>query len=54
VVVKLGYLFPDLAKMADKSILAFTPGSSAERIEDIGLKEIRRPMFPFDDDFYEA
>ncbi|NLA93404.1 MAG: M81 family metallopeptidase [Spirochaetales bacterium] len=53
VVVKLGYLFPDLAKMAEKSILAFTPGSSAERTEDLGLEKIRRPMFPFDDDFYE-
>lgn len=52
VVVKLGYLFPELAKIADKSILAFTPGSSAERIEDIGLKRIRRPMFPLDDNFY--
>ncbi len=53
VVVKLGYLFPDLAKMADKPILAFTPGSTAVRIKDIGLKKIRRPMFPFEDDFYE-
>lgn len=51
VVVKLGYLFPDLARIADRSILAFTPGSSAERIADIGLQHIRRPMFPFEDHF---
>lgn len=52
VVVKLGYLFPDLARIAERSILAFTPGTSAERIEDIGLRHIGRPMYPFDDDFF--
>ncbi len=54
VVVKLGYLFPDLKMMADYSILAFSPGSSAERIEDIGLKHLRRPIYPFDDDFFHG
>lgn len=52
VVVKLGYLFPELEQLADRSILAFTPGSSAERIQDIGLTQIPRPMYPFDDNFY--
>lgn len=51
VVVKLGYLFPELAKVAPRSILAFTPGSSAERLEDMHLKNIRRPMFPLEDNF---
>ena len=51
IVVKLGYLFPDLAKAAPRSILVFTPGSSAERLEDMHLKRIRRPMFPLDDYF---
>lgn len=51
VVVKLGYLFPELAEEADRSILAFTPGASCERLEDMHLKRIRRPMFPLDDDF---
>ena len=51
IVVKLGYLFPDLAKAAPRSILVFTPGSSAERLEDMHLKRIRRPMFPLDDNF---
>jgi microcystin degradation protein MlrC len=53
VVVKLGYLFPDLARIADRAILAFSPGSSPERPEDMGLKRIHRPMFPFDDDFID-
>lgn len=51
VVVKLGYLFPELAEEAERSILAFTPGASCERLEDMHLKRIRRPMFPLDDDF---
>lgn len=51
VVVKLGYLFPELAANAKRAILAFTPGSSTERLEDMHMKKIRRPMFPLDDDF---
>lgn len=51
VVVKLGYLFPELAQVAPRSILAFTPGSSAERLEDMHMKHIRRPMFPLEDNF---
>ena len=51
VVVKLGYLFPELAEEAERAILAFTPGASTERLEDMNLKRIRRPMFPLDDNF---
>ena len=51
VVVKLGYLFPELAAVAERAILAFTPGSSTERLEDMHMKKIRRPMFPLDDNF---
>lgn len=51
VVVKLGYLFPELAAEAERAILAFTPGASTERLEDMGLKRIRRPMFPLEDNF---
>jgi microcystin degradation protein MlrC len=51
VVVKLGYLFPELAAVAERAILAFTPGSSTERLEDMHMKNIRRPMFPLDDNF---
>ena len=51
VVVKLGYLFPELAAEAQRAILAFTPGSSTERLEDMHMKNIRRPMFPLDDNF---
>jgi microcystin degradation protein MlrC len=49
VVVKLGYLYPELAKVAQRAILAFTTGGSTERLQDMGMKRIRRPMFPLDD-----
>ncbi len=49
VVVKLGYLFPELAKIAERAIFVFTPGTSPARPEDIPLQNIRRPMFPWDD-----
>jgi microcystin degradation protein MlrC len=48
VVVKLGYLYPELAKVAARTILAFTKGGSTERLEDMGMKHIRRPMYPLD------
>ncbi len=51
VVVKLGYLFPELAAEAERAILAFTPGASTERLEDMNLKRIRRPMYPLEDNF---
>ncbi len=51
IVVKLGYLFPELAEIAPRAILAFTPGASTERLEDMNMKNIRRPMFPLDDNF---
>jgi len=51
IVVKLGYLFPELAKEAKRAILALTPGSSTEKLADMGHTRIRRPMYPLDDDF---
>ena len=51
VVVKLGYLFPELAAQAERAILAFTPGATTERLEDMHMKNIRRPMYPLDDNF---
>ena len=53
VVVKQGYLFPELAAEAPKSILAFTLGGSTERLEDMGHKHISRPIFPLDDHFMD-
>ena len=51
VIVKLGYLYPDLAAVSKRAILALTPGGSTERLSDMGHRFIRRPMFPLDDNF---
>ena len=51
IVVKLGYLFPGLQRIAGRSILAFTRGGSTERLRGMGHRRIARPMFPLDDDF---
>jgi microcystin degradation protein MlrC len=51
VVVKLGYLYPELEKVAKRAFLAFTIGGSTERLQDMGMRRIRRPMFPLDDNF---
>ena len=44
---------PELAEEAERSILAFTPGASTERLQDMHMQNIRRPMYPLDDNFME-
>lgn len=51
VVVKQGYLYPELAKIAPRAIFALTPGSSTVNLADMGHKNIHRPMYPLDDNF---
>ncbi|MET0636822.1 MAG: M81 family metallopeptidase [Chitinophagaceae bacterium] len=50
VVVKLGYLDPELYNMRADWMLALTPGGADQDIEHLDYKRIRRPMFPFDSD----
>lgn len=52
IAVKLGYLFPDLRKYADRSILALTFGASCEDIAQYEFTRIQRPMHPFDPNFH--
>lgn len=49
VVVKQGYVFPDLKKYADISIMALTDGQTNQKIETLKFKQIKRPMYPFDE-----
>ncbi len=51
IAIKLGFLFPELAKEAERVILMFSPGNSTPRLQDMGMKNIRRPMYPLDDNF---
>ncbi len=49
-VVKIGYLEPDLHALAADWILALTPGGVDQDIVRLGHTQIDRPMFPFDPD----
>ena len=51
IVVKLGYLEPELRKLAKRSIMALTDGSTNELLESIDYKLVKRPIFPLDKDF---
>lgn len=48
VVVKIGYLEPELFAMADGWKMALTPGGVDQDLVRLGHHRIERPMFPFD------
>jgi microcystin degradation protein MlrC len=48
VVVKIGYLVPELYDMRADWIMALTPGGVDQDLERLSYKRINRPMFPFD------
>lgn len=48
VVVKLGYLVPELYDMRADWVMALTPGGVDQDLERLPFKRISRPMFPFD------
>ncbi len=50
VVVKIGYLVPELYDMRADWIMALTPGGVDQDLERLGYKRIKRPMFPLDED----
>ncbi len=52
VVVKLGYLFPELREIAPHNIMALTPGTAFQKLELLPYKKIQRPMYPVDPDMY--
>lgn len=49
-VVKIGYLVPELYNMRGDWIMALTPGGVDQDLERLGYKRIKRPMFPLDKD----
>jgi microcystin degradation protein MlrC len=51
VIVKIGYLEPELYDMANDWMLGLTPGGVDQDLIRLGHQEIRRPMFPFDKTF---
>jgi len=51
VVVKMGYLFPELRTIARHSIWALTPGFTDLCLERLQYKRLTRPIYPLDGDF---
>lgn len=47
-VVKIGYLVPELYDLRGDWIMALTPGGVDQDLERLGYKRIKRPMFPLD------
>jgi microcystin degradation protein MlrC len=53
VVVKIGYLEPELYNMRAGWLLALTPGGVDQDLERLPYKRIQRPMFPLDKDMQD-
>jgi microcystin degradation protein MlrC len=51
VVVKLGYLMPQLRDAAPREVLVQTPGYSDMRLDRLPYRYVTRPIFPLDADF---
>ncbi|MEV5978467.1 M81 family metallopeptidase [Streptomyces sp. NPDC052114] len=54
VVVKIGYLEPELHDMAADWLLALTPGGVDQDLPRLGHHRVERPMYPFDADAYDG
>ena len=50
IVVKIGYLVPELKQIAAQALLALSPGAVNQNITGLNFTRIRRPQFPFDPD----
>ena len=48
VVVKIGYLEPELKRLAARSLLALSPGAVNQDLSSIPFRNIRRPIYPLD------
>ena len=54
VMVKIGYLEPELFDMAADWMMALTPGGVNQDLVSLGHKKIQRPMWPFDKKWQKA
>ena len=50
VVVKHGYLAPELRKIAGTALMAISPGCTTLALEALPYERIRRPVYPLDED----
>jgi microcystin degradation protein MlrC len=51
VIVKIGYLEPELHACARASLLALTPGAVNQDLEGLPYRRIQRPIYPLDRKF---
>lgn len=51
IIVKQGYLFPELSNIKDMNVIALTEGNSALDITTIPYEFTHRPIYPLDKDF---
>ncbi len=49
IVVKLGYLFPELRELASHSFLLLSPGCTDLRLSALPYERVQRPIYPLDD-----
>ena len=49
-VVKIGYLVPELYDIRGDWVMALTPGGVDQDLFRLDYKKIKRPMFPLDKD----
>lgn len=50
IVVKLGYLEPEIRRIARRSMMALTDGSTNEIFSRLEYRQLKRPVFPLDGD----
>lgn len=50
-VVKIGYLVPELRQIAQYALLALTPGAVNQDIPALSYRRVVRPIFPLDPEF---
>jgi microcystin degradation protein MlrC len=48
VVIKVGYMVPDLKRIAPELLLALTPGAVNQDLTRLPFRRLARPLFPFD------
>ena len=51
IIVKIGYLVPELYDIRGDWVMALTPGGVDQDLLRLDYKEIVRPIFPLDTDF---
>lgn len=52
IVVKQGYLYTEELELAGRDIMALTPGITFQNVEKLEFKNLIRPMYPHDKEYF--